>query len=152
MIVWPWVYPTHSAWRWKVNFLGSGNGGSVMLSRAFHSALSKSVRRHFPDSDGEKGEGGRIIHCMCHDSEILLQVGAVSSRCHPMRVGGVWLCSAEWICEVSTLVSVVVIHWLCRSFKPAAPRVLPAFLLLRVCMYVYYVICHHPFLQSGRCA
>ena len=29
-----------------------------MLSRAFHSALSKSVRRHFSDTDGEKGEGG----------------------------------------------------------------------------------------------
>eukprot|EP00752_Nemacystus_decipiens_P017232 g15436.t1 len=64
----------------KVNFLGPGNGGSVMLSRAFHSALSKSVRKHFPDSDGEKGEGGRIIHCMCHDSEILLQLPACYGR------------------------------------------------------------------------
>ena len=60
----------------QVNFIGPGNGGSVMLTRAFHSALSKSVRKHFVDSDGEKGEGGRIIHCMCHDSEILLQVGS----------------------------------------------------------------------------
>ncbi|CAM9961822.1 unnamed protein product, partial [Sphacelaria rigidula] len=63
-----------------VNFLGLGNGGSVMLSRAYHSALSKSVRRHFPDSDGEIGEGGRIIHCMCHDSEILLQLPACYGR------------------------------------------------------------------------
>ncbi|CAM9329467.1 unnamed protein product, partial [Laminaria digitata] len=63
-----------------VNFLGPGNGGSVMLSRAFHSALSKSVKRHFSDTDGEKGEGGRIIHCMCHDSEILLQLPACYGR------------------------------------------------------------------------
>lgn len=58
----------------QVNFLGPKNGGSVMLTRAYHSALSKSVRKHFSDSAGEKGQGGRIIHCMCHDSEILLQV------------------------------------------------------------------------------
>ncbi|CAN0263343.1 unnamed protein product, partial [Ectocarpus sp. 4 AP-2014] len=63
-----------------VNFLGRGNGGSVMLARAFHTALSKSVRKHFSDSDGEKGEGGRIIHCMCHDSEILLQLPACYGR------------------------------------------------------------------------
>ncbi|CAM9742069.1 unnamed protein product, partial [Ectocarpus sp. 12 AP-2014] len=63
-----------------VNFLGPGNGGSVMLARAFHTALSKSVRKYFSDSDGEKGEGGRIIHCMCHDSEILLQLPACYGR------------------------------------------------------------------------
>ncbi|CAN0345806.1 unnamed protein product, partial [Discosporangium mesarthrocarpum] len=58
-----------------VNFLGPGHGGSVILARAFHSALSKSVSRHFPtDSGVPGGKGGRIIHCMCHDSQILLQL------------------------------------------------------------------------------
>lgn len=72
-----------------MNFLGPGHGGSVMLSRAFHSALSKSVRKHFPDSDGEKGEGGRIIHCMCHDSQILLQVRC-AGRDDTVGCGGMW--------------------------------------------------------------
>jgi raffinose synthase len=63
-----------------VNFIAPGHGGSVALSRAYHQALSKSVIEHFSDKDGPKGAGGRIIHCMCHDNEILLQLPSCYGR------------------------------------------------------------------------
>lgn len=63
-----------------VNFVGQGNGGSVEMAKAYHVALSKSVREHFKDADGEKGKGGRVIHCMCHDNEILLQLPSCYGR------------------------------------------------------------------------
>lgn len=46
--------------------LGHGHGGSVRLTRATHAALSASVHAHF--------SGPSIIHCMCHDSAMLLQL------------------------------------------------------------------------------
>ncbi|KAG5175037.1 raffinose synthase or seed imbibition protein Sip1-domain-containing protein [Tribonema minus] len=65
-----------------LNFVGYNNGGSVEMSRAYHYALSKSVTRHFPDGDTARGSGrgGRIIHCMCHDNEILLTLPSCYAR------------------------------------------------------------------------
>ncbi|CAM9277558.1 unnamed protein product, partial [Chrysoparadoxa australica] len=70
-----------------LNFVGSGLGGSVQLAHDYHKALSRSVKRHFPYGGGSNpgdgsGLGGRIIHCMCHDNEILLQL----PNCYGKRV------------------------------------------------------------------
>jgi raffinose synthase len=49
-----------------LNCLGEGQGGSVALTHACQSALSSSVHKHF--------NGPNIIHCMCHDSAMILQL------------------------------------------------------------------------------
>ncbi|CAM9389758.1 unnamed protein product [Chrysoparadoxa australica] len=56
--------------------LGNGHGGSVALNFAAHSALNRSVEEHFDSAAGGDGASGgsHIIHCMCHDSAILLQL------------------------------------------------------------------------------
>ncbi|KAG5188142.1 hypothetical protein JKP88DRAFT_178296 [Tribonema minus] len=46
--------------------LGEGQGGTVALTRASQAALAASVRAHFG--------GPAVIHCMCHDSAMLLQL------------------------------------------------------------------------------
>lgn len=44
----------------------AGQGGSVALTHACHSALSASVHKHF--------SGPNVIHCMCHDGAIVMQL------------------------------------------------------------------------------
>ncbi|CAN0068412.1 unnamed protein product, partial [Heterosigma akashiwo] len=66
-----------------VNVMGNGLGGSVKVAAAYHKALQRSSMKHFSGrrKGGEGGGGGgqqpqprapNLIHCMCHDSEILL--------------------------------------------------------------------------------
>jgi raffinose synthase len=68
--------------------LGGGVGGGVHLNRATHAALSSSVHTHFSSeaapltpssnltssSPSQSSTAPSIIHCMCHDSSILLQL------------------------------------------------------------------------------
>ncbi|CAN0051699.1 unnamed protein product, partial [Heterosigma akashiwo] len=67
-----------------VNVMGNGLGGSVKVAAAYHKALQRSSMKHFSGrrKEGVEGGGGggeqqqprapNLIHCMCHDSEILL--------------------------------------------------------------------------------
>jgi len=77
-----------------VNVMGIGLGGSVRVALAYHMGLWRSAMERFIGSSKEsetdkstvsipftsaenKNGTPNLIHCMCHDSEILLLLGAI---------------------------------------------------------------------------
>mmetsp|Transcript_18004 Transcript_18004/g.23702 ORF Transcript_18004/g.23702 Transcript_18004/m.23702 type:complete len:953 (+) Transcript_18004:80-2938(+) len=64
-----------------VNIMGTGMGGSVKVTEAYHKGLWESSIKRFTPTQSDTAEGTpNLIHCMCHDSEILLLLAGLYSH------------------------------------------------------------------------
>ena len=73
------IVGTLQPYKWNQD-CGSKQAGHNTIVSSLHEALAKSVQSHFG-----RGASPKIIHCMCHDPEIIFQMSHLYDNCPFMR-------------------------------------------------------------------